>query len=177
MRKFGGTHADQPSTPHPRTEDPVERQYRFLLRSAPVDALEAAHAQALEAVPEDVRAAVLATVQDALVAGQRLTTADTGAMARLVTAGERRSPGAFLTACPSVARRRLAQAVVDSEAVFGLFTGYAAWDGAEPEPADVGVDHGGAHAVDRGDPAAAGKAFAYGHGLTVTSWGTGGGGS
>lgn len=174
MRKFGGTHAGQPSTPHPRAEDPVERQYRYLLRSAPADALEAAHAQALRAVPEEVRAAVLATVQDALVAGHRLTTADTGPLARLVTAGERRTPGAFLAACPSVARRRLAEAVVDTEAVFGLFSGYAAWDGAEPEPADVGVDRGGAHAVNRGDPAAASKAFAYGHGLAVSTWGASG---
>ena len=173
MPKFGGRQHDR-VTPSPREEDVVERQYRYLLRTAPADALEAAHREALGAVTEDVRAAVLTTVQQALVAGQRLTTADTGALARLVTAGERRAPGAFLTDCPAVARRRLAEAVVDTEAVFGLFSGYAAWDGTEPELPDVGVDHGGAHQADRGDPAAAAKSFAYGHAQAVNTWGASG---
>ncbi|KQZ90062.1 hypothetical protein ASD62_12900 [Phycicoccus sp. Root563] len=161
--------------PAAHAEDPVERQYRYLLRTAPTDALEEAHVEALEAVTEQVRDAVLRTVQDALVAGQRLTTGDRRAIARLVTAGERRAPGVFLAACPAGPRRRLADAVVASEAVFGLFTGYAAWDGADPEPADLGVDHGGAHPVDRGDPAAEAKAFAYGHAAAVSTWGTSGG--
>lgn len=150
-------------------EDPVERQYRYLLRTAPTDAMEAAHVEALAAVTEQVRAAVLLTVQEALVAGHRLTTTDRGALARLVTAGEHRSPGTFLAACPAVARRRLAEAVVDSDAVFGLFGGYAAWDGIDPEPADPGVDHGGEHMDGRADPAAAGKALAHAHNLAVGS--------
>ena len=173
MTIFGSRGGRAPVAAAPRVEDPLERQYRFLLRTAPADALEAAHVEAFGAVPESVRAAVLVTVQEALVAGQRLTTADRGPLARLVTVGERRTPGTFLAACPSVARRRLAEAVVDSEAVFGLFSGYAAWDGADPEPADVGVDHGGGHQASGVDPGAEGKAFAHSHALTIP-WGGGG---
>lgn len=174
MTIFGSRRGRETVDPAPRVEDPLERQYRFLLRTAPADAMEAAHVEALGAVPENVRAAVLLTVQEALVAGQRLTTADRGSLARLVTVGERRTPGTFLAACPSVARRRLAEAVVDSEAVFGLFGGYAVWDGAEPEPAELGVDGGGSHLDSGVDPGAEGRAFAHSHALTLP-WGGGGG--
>jgi hypothetical protein len=174
MAIFGGRGGHEQVETTAVEEDPIERQYRYLLRTAPVDALEAAHVEALGEVPDQVRAAVLATVQDALVAGQRLRPTDTVPMAHLLTVGERRAPGAFLGACPAGPRRELAEAVVASEAVFGLLGGYAAWDGAEPAPTDVGVDHGGAHHVDRGDPAAASKAFAYGHGQAVNTWGTSG---
>ena len=174
MAIFGGRGGHEQVGTSTVEEDPIERQYRYLLRTAPADALEAAHVEALGQVSDEVRAAVLATVQDALVAGQRLRPTDTGPLARLLTVGERRAPGTFLRACPPGPRHVLADAVVASEAVFGLFGGYAAWDGAEPEPTDVGVDHGGAHQVDRGDPAAAVKSFAYGHGQAVNTWGTSG---
>ncbi len=175
MQIFGGQGERDQAEPVAPAEDPVERQYRYLLRTAPADALEAAHVEALAALPDEVRAAVLTTVQDALVAGQRLRPTDIGPLARLVTVGERRAPGTFLSACPPAARHALADAVLASEAAFGLLGGYAAWDGADPAPADTGVDHGGAHQVDRGDPAAAAKAFAYGHGQAVNTWGTSGG--
>src|SRR6476661_2628515 len=135
-------------------EDPVVRQYRYLLRTAPVDALEAAHVEALAGAPDGVREAVLDAVREAFVAG------------------ERRNPGAFLAACDPGTLGVLAKDVVGSEAAFGLFTGYATWDGAEPGPADVGVDHGGAPVIgSQPDPAAEAKAFAAGHGSTVLPWG------
>ena len=68
---------------------------------------------------------------------------DTGAIARLVSIGERRDPRAFLDACDPTALHALADAVNHAEAAFGLFAGYAAWDGADPAPRDAGVDHGG----------------------------------
>ena len=124
-------------------EDQAVRQYRFLLRSAPVDALQAAHHEALDRLTERDRARVLTAVQDGLVAGQRLGPGDTAAVARLVSIGERRSPRGFLDACDPTALRSLAQAVIQADAAFGLFSGYAAWDGVDPEPTDPGVDHGG----------------------------------
>ena len=51
-------------TPGDRVEDPVIRQYRFLLRTAPLDALEAAHVEALTPMAPEVRAAVLSGVQE-----------------------------------------------------------------------------------------------------------------
>lgn len=108
------------------------RQYRFLLRTAPVDALEHAHAEALGAMQRPVRAAVLTGVHRGLVAGLRLDPDDTRRIAHLLVSGERRHPGDFLRACPLDALRLLAEGVLAAEASFGLFGGYAAWDGTEP---------------------------------------------
>lgn len=173
MTTFGGHGERDRVEAVPPAEDPVERQYRYLLRTAPADALEAAHVEALAALPDEVRAAVLTTVQEALVAGQRLRPTDTGPLARLVTVGERRAPGAFLSACPPAARHTLADAVVASEAAFGLLGGYAAWDGADPVPADTGVANGGEHVAGGADPAALGTYLAQSHGQAASGGGVG----
>ena len=109
------------------------RQYRFLLREASPDAAEAAHAEALSRLQDEQRREVLSAVQGGLVAGQRLHPSDFEQLARLIVLGERRSPNAFLTACKPETLLTLAEAVVHSEACFGLFDRYAAWDGADPE--------------------------------------------
>jgi hypothetical protein len=146
----GGRHEDPAP---PTAEDPVVRQYRFLLRTAAADALERAHAEALTALTSEQRAAVLGAVQDALVAGQRLTADDTSQLAHLVTQGEFRTPGVLLRALPQDLLVALASAVVASEAAFGLFSGYAEWDGAEPEPdAEPWADHGFESDSGRWDP-------------------------
>ena len=110
------------------------RQYRFLLRTAPLDALEAAHAEALPTLDRHQRAVLLHTAQDELVAGWRLDPDESARLAHLLTLGERRVPGAVLRACDPAVLQALAQAVIETEAVFGLFGGYAAWDGSEPLP-------------------------------------------
>lgn len=66
------------------------RRYRFLLRTAPGDALETAHHEAIASLDESDRATILATAQEQLVAGQRLTTSDLPQIAHLVTLGEQR---------------------------------------------------------------------------------------
>jgi hypothetical protein len=124
------------SSPGDDLEDPVVRQYRFLLRTAPSDALEAAHSESLPTLRDADRTAVLTAVQAGLLVGQRLGPDAVTQIAHLVVNGERRAPGAFLRSCPSVTLRRLARAVVDSGASFGLFGGYADWDGADPQPPD-----------------------------------------
>lgn len=109
------------------------RQYRFLLRTAPLDALEEAHVEVLGSMAWVRRGAVLQAVQDGLVVGLRLTADQVRPIAHLVTLGERRRPGDFLRACAPSVLFELADAVILSEAMFGRFAGYAAWDGAEPE--------------------------------------------
>jgi hypothetical protein len=163
-----GAQAHQP-------EDQAVRQYRFLLRTAPADALQAAHHEALDHLGEDQRELVLTAVRDGLVAGQRLSPGDTGAIARLVSIGERREPRAFLDACDPTALHALADAVNHAEAAFGLFAGYAAWDGADPASRDTGVDHGGkpGRSLDD-DPAAEAKSLANTHALSVGPWAGGG---
>jgi hypothetical protein len=125
------------------TEDVVVRQYRFLLRTAPADAMEAAHVEALASLSEDHRAAVLRSVQVGLVAGLRLSPDRVRDLAHLITLGERRAPGAFLNAMSPEVLRRLADVVVLTEAAFALFSGYAAWDGADPSSPEEGWADGG----------------------------------
>jgi hypothetical protein len=128
----------------PESEDQSVRQYRFLLRSAPLDALEEAHVEVLAPMARSRRSMVLRAVQDGLVAGLRLTADDVRPIAHLVALGERRRPGDFLQACPRTVLLPLAEAVIVAEAMFGRFGGYAAWDGAEPELTERGewVDGG-----------------------------------
>lgn len=115
------------------------RQYRFLLRTMPLDALEEAHLEALEPMAWSRRSIVLRAVQYGLVAGLRLTPDDVRPIAHLISLGERRQPGDFLQACPPVVLLQLAEAVIVAEASFGRFGGYAGWDGRDPD-VDPGVD-------------------------------------
>ena len=109
------------------------RQYRFLLRTAPLDALEEAHVEVLTSLGRWRRTAILQAVQDGLVAGLRLTPDDIRPMAHLLVLGERRRPGDFLRSCDPHVLLTVAEGVIVSEAMFGRFGGYAGWDGAEPE--------------------------------------------
>ena len=128
----------------PQHEDQSVRQYRFLLRTAPLDALEEAHVEVLAPMPRARRAMVLWAVQDGLVAGLRLQPDDVRPIAHLVTLGERRRPGDFLRACLPSVLLELAEGILVAEAMFGRFGGYAAWDGAEPQLTEGGewVDGG-----------------------------------
>jgi hypothetical protein len=158
-----------------QSEDQLVRQYRYLLRTAPLDALQSAHHEALEGLSPGVRAQVLAAIQDGLVAGQRLGADDIAAMARLVSVGERRNPRGFLDVCEPAALQALAAAVNQAEASFGLFAAYAAWDGVDPEPRDPGVDHGGDPRSRRHEDAGAeAKALAQSHAMSVQPWAGGG---
>ena len=139
MVSFGRKRGQDRRTGPDPDEDPVVRQYRFLLREASPDAVEVAHSEALPRLTDDQRRAVLRAVQVGLVAGQRLGPDDTAQLAHLVVLGERRSPHAFLSTCDPSALHALAQAVIHSEACFGLFGRYAGWDGADPEPEPEGA--------------------------------------
>ena len=115
-------------------EDQTVRQYRYLLRTAPMDALEHAHVEALKVIGPQARQVVLGTVQAELLTGAHLKPDDVTTLAHLVTAGERRRPGALTTALPAPTLHALAHEAIHSEPAFGLFGGYAAWDGLDPKP-------------------------------------------
>ncbi len=130
MVSIGRRHPQRRTVTH---EDPVVRQYRFLLREASPDAVEVAHTEALVQLREEQRQVILSAVQRGLLAGQRLQPAQTIQLALLIVLGERRTPNAFLSACEPETLLALSQAVVHSDACFGLFGRYDAWDGADPE--------------------------------------------
>jgi hypothetical protein len=132
---FHRGHGDS-TDPAQQEEDLLVRQYRYLLRTAPPDALEAAHTEALMAMTEEHRQWVLDTVRATFLVGDHLSVTEPGKIAHLVVNGERRSPSALLAALPPVVATDLATRVLDSEASFGLLGGYAAWDGQDPDPVD-----------------------------------------
>ncbi|MGZ4531156.1 MAG: hypothetical protein ACXVXP_02260 [Mycobacteriaceae bacterium] len=86
-------------------------------------------------------------------------------MSHLIVLGERRSPNAFLSAGEPGTLLALSRAVTRSEACFGLFGPYAAWDGADPdpEPESAGADGGFNPDSGRWDPAHDGKAQESGY--------------
>ena len=180
MVSFGRRQHDPDPGASRSEEDPVVRQYRFLLREASPDAVEVAHTEALPRLTEHQRQAVLSAVQRGLVAGQRLRPDDTTQLAHLIVLGERRTPNAFLTACDPTTLLALSQAVIDSDACFGLFGRYAAWDGADPEPEDVSAwaDAGFSHDSGRWNPSRrmARDASGMPHGGAGPAGGDGGGG-
>jgi hypothetical protein len=124
-----------PPAPQDAAEDQTVRQYRYLLRTAPIDALEQAHVDALKAIGPQGREIVLGTVQAELLTGAHVRPDEVTAVAHLVTIGERRRPGALTTSLPVATLHHLAHEVIHSEPAFGLFGGYAAWDGLDPRPA------------------------------------------
>jgi hypothetical protein len=135
MVNLGRRHQDK-GPPAGSDEDPVVRQYRFLLRNAAPEAVADAHIEAMARLSQEQRDLVLRSIQRGLLAGQRLSSEDISKMARLIVLGERRSPNAFISACEPVVLLGLSNAVIHAEACFGLFGQYASWDGADPAPED-----------------------------------------
>ena len=117
-------------------EDVVVRQYRYLLTTAPVDALEGIHVEVLDSLPEADRGRLLRALTDAFATGRHVDGGETAKVAHLVAVGAHRSPRAWLESLGATFARRLAAGVLDTEASFGCFNGYAAWDGESPEPVE-----------------------------------------
>ena len=99
-RLFGGSdeRAAQPARPVPPTrqlsedELAVER-YRYLLRTAPPESIEAVHAEAFAKLTPQQRAEVYRTLAEQAPPGERITSDEPAALARAATRAEMRSPG------------------------------------------------------------------------------------
>ena len=92
----------------PAVEDKVVRRYRFLLRTAPPDALEAATHRGAGWCPGHVPGRSPGGGPRGFVVGWRLTPDDVTPIARILVRGERRHPGGFLSECQGSALRTLA---------------------------------------------------------------------
>jgi hypothetical protein len=102
-----------------------ERRYAFLVDTAEVAALRAAHELVLAGLSRAHRGVLLEVVRDHALVGVRLTPAEVPALARLVVAAERRRSGQVLDELPDAVRVRLQAGVTavltwDDQA-------YAAW--------------------------------------------------
>jgi hypothetical protein len=118
----------------PPVERPEVRRYRFLLWATDAAVMERLHAEALARLDPLTRATILRTAQERLLSGRDLTVDDVRRLARLITIGERRTPGILVSAWPDMALGRLATIVVRLAEVQDLFTGYAAWDDGSDVP-------------------------------------------
>jgi hypothetical protein len=75
------------------TDDVAVERYRYLLRTAPPDAVEQAHAEAFAQLTPEQRRRVLAELGSALPAAERATSDDPQSLARMATRAEMRNPG------------------------------------------------------------------------------------
>lgn len=109
------------------------REYRYLLRTAPADDLDALHVGALLVLDPAVRAIILRTAQDRLQTGRDLTVDDVHRLAHLLTVAEVRTPGVLVAGLVDIAHERLARAVLRQAVQTDLLEGYDTWDGMDPD--------------------------------------------
>jgi hypothetical protein len=91
----GGRQAGRPPQ-HPagRSEDEVAiERYRYLLRTAPPEQVEQAHAEAFAKLTPEQRRQVLAELSNEVPPGERAQSDDPRALARMATRAEMRRPG------------------------------------------------------------------------------------
>lgn len=101
-RLFGGGESrdQRPAPPVPQArqlsddELAVER-YRYLLRTAPPESIEAVHTEAFAKLTPEQRQAVYRSLAEQMPAGERLVSDEPSALARAATRAELRSPGSM----------------------------------------------------------------------------------
>jgi hypothetical protein len=79
--------------PEQLPDDQAIARYRYLLRTAPPEQIEQAHAEAFSQLTTDQRQQVLAQLAAAVPAGERPRTDDPETLARVATRAEMRQPG------------------------------------------------------------------------------------
>jgi hypothetical protein len=80
--------------PGPATgDDAAIQRYRYLLRTAPPEAIEQAHAEAFAALTPEQRRTVLTELGSQVPASERAASDDPQALARMATRAEMRQPG------------------------------------------------------------------------------------
>jgi hypothetical protein len=98
-RSRGGYGYDTRPTPPPapggaRSEDEVAiERYRYLLRTAPPERIEQAHAEAFAKLTPEQRRQVLTQLSDYVPPGERAQSDDPRSLARMATRAEMRQPG------------------------------------------------------------------------------------
>jgi hypothetical protein len=103
---FGGSAAERPTAPPdqrrpqyqagpsgPDSDEVAVERYRYMLRTAPPETLEQAHAEAFAKLTPEQRRKVLEDLGDAVPASERATSDDPQSLARMATRAEMRQPG------------------------------------------------------------------------------------
>lgn len=101
-RLFGGSDERDVHDPRQAPPPPARRlsddelaieRYRYLLRTAPPESIEAVHAEAFAKLTPEQRAQVYRSLAEQAPAGERIDSDEPGALARAATRAELRSPG------------------------------------------------------------------------------------
>jgi len=156
----------QPQQPRPpqreRTDDEVAIQrYRYMLRTAPPEQVEQAHAEAFAKLTPQQRQQVLADLSAAVPVGERAQSDDPRSLARMATRAEMRQPGTMERALGGGRGMGMGGMIAGGllASVAGAFIGTAIADamfdfndsGESTEAADAGGDGGGDGGGDAGD--------------------------
>jgi hypothetical protein len=168
----------QPRPPRPqqrqRTDDEVAiDRYRYMLRTAPPEQVEQAHAEAFAKLTPQQRQQVLAELSAAVPVAERVQSDDPRSLARMATRAEMRQPGTMERALGGRGMGMggmIAGGLLAS--VAGAFIGTAIADamfdfndsGESAEAADAGGDGGGDGAGDGGGDAGGDYGGGYGDG-------------
>ncbi|HZX41190.1 MAG TPA: hypothetical protein VFE93_05075 [Myxococcaceae bacterium] len=130
-RLFKGRRTPAPSDARPLTGEEALARWRYVLRTAPPEALSAAHAEGLATLGDGARAEVLHRLRSALSALDpgEVVPSDPQVLARAAERTERRAPGFLEHALASDARGRqllggLAAAVVGTSALAPFLRGF-----------------------------------------------------
>lgn len=88
-----GTAPPAPTGPARSEDDVAIDRYRYLLRTAPPEVVEQAHAEAFERLTPEQRRRVLAELGENVPPAERATSDDPQSLARMATRAEMRNPG------------------------------------------------------------------------------------
>jgi hypothetical protein len=88
-----GTPPPAPTGPARSEDDVAIDRYRYLLRTAPPESVEQAHAEAFERLTPEQRRRVLAELGEHVPPAERATSDDPQSLARMATRAELRNPG------------------------------------------------------------------------------------
>jgi hypothetical protein len=126
----------------------IER-YRYMLRTAPPDDIERAHAEAFAGLTPEQRATVLRELSQQVPPSEAATSDDPQALARMATRAEMRQPGTIERTFATVQGPGLGGMFLSTLA--GAFVGTAIAD-AFFDGSDAGAAESGAEAESGGDP-------------------------
>jgi len=162
-RPAWNTQPQQPRPPQPeRSDDEVAiERYRYMLRTAPPEQVEQAHAEAFAKLTAQQRQQVLEELSAAVPAGERVQSDDPRSLARMATRAEMRQPGTMERALGGGRGMGMGGMIAGGllASVAGAFIGTAIADamfdfndsGESADAADAGGDGGGDGGGDAGD--------------------------